>query len=393
MSFSQEIQKIRIDPSSAYGGTASEYFSKIEYIPLESTKESLFGDVTQLIITDSSIIIYDWDTRSTLFFTPGGKYITRIRGKENMYSNINYEQASHRVTVSTYNPYTYNVELKYYSSTGQPLKIKPLTLKSMEERNMLPLGDGYYVTTRNCLIRPGKTPVDSTVGLVEIYKNNQLHKSMLPCNQQKDMSFCTLMGWLRLGKVVQNNSVYVSTPLRHEVYKVSRDTAVKMFQFVFPGNRSFSGQILDSHDKTLLNNIRDQISNDITKVMDVSNIFFNKNLLFFKINTRVYISKAGTDNTSIYNFIYDTTSGRLSALERITADASNFFLPLFDYRVSVFGLEYYNENFYSSISSLKMFTERDKTADRHPVYPKNLEEYFKTQDRKSNPVIVKMKLK
>jgi len=55
----QSPQKIRIIPKQAYGGPVSEYFNKIEYIPLETSKESLFGDINNLTITDDSYIISD----------------------------------------------------------------------------------------------------------------------------------------------------------------------------------------------------------------------------------------------------------------------------------------------------------------------------------------------
>ncbi|MFV0604984.1 MAG: 6-bladed beta-propeller [Niabella sp.] len=77
----QDVPKIRIDPAKAYGGTVSKYFSDVEYIPLETTKESLFGDVNELKITDSSIIITDIDTKSLLIFSKTGRFLKRIYGK------------------------------------------------------------------------------------------------------------------------------------------------------------------------------------------------------------------------------------------------------------------------------------------------------------------------
>src|SRR3569833_2319900 len=75
----QQVEKLRIDPSQAYGGKVSEYFEQVNYIPLETTKESLFGDINQLAITDSSFVITDMDTRAVLFFTRKGRYITKTR--------------------------------------------------------------------------------------------------------------------------------------------------------------------------------------------------------------------------------------------------------------------------------------------------------------------------
>lgn len=64
----QKTPKIRINPGQAYGGTMQEYFDSIEYIPLETTQESLFGDISQLLVTDTGFVINDSDTKTILFF-------------------------------------------------------------------------------------------------------------------------------------------------------------------------------------------------------------------------------------------------------------------------------------------------------------------------------------
>ena len=74
--YSQTVQKIRINPDQAYGGPVSDYFENIEYIPLETTKESLFGDVSEMVVTHDSYVIFDWDTKSVLFFKKeDGKFL------------------------------------------------------------------------------------------------------------------------------------------------------------------------------------------------------------------------------------------------------------------------------------------------------------------------------
>ena len=56
--------KLRINPTEVYGGGASEYSKQIAYIPLEISKEGLFGDITQLIVTGKSYVIFDEDTKA-----------------------------------------------------------------------------------------------------------------------------------------------------------------------------------------------------------------------------------------------------------------------------------------------------------------------------------------
>ena len=48
---------IRIDPAHARSGTASQIFEEVNYIPLETTKESLFGKIDQLAVTEDYFIM------------------------------------------------------------------------------------------------------------------------------------------------------------------------------------------------------------------------------------------------------------------------------------------------------------------------------------------------
>jgi hypothetical protein len=76
--FSQELPKLKINLEQAFGGAFSDYLDSIEYIPLETSKTSLFGNISQLLITDSSFVISDEDTKSILFFSLSGKFIKRV---------------------------------------------------------------------------------------------------------------------------------------------------------------------------------------------------------------------------------------------------------------------------------------------------------------------------
>src|SRR5687768_960534 len=71
---SSEMVTLRIDPESSRGAAVSQVFDEVQFIPLETTKESLFGSVSQLEVTDKNYIIYDYDTRSIFIFSKEGKY-------------------------------------------------------------------------------------------------------------------------------------------------------------------------------------------------------------------------------------------------------------------------------------------------------------------------------
>ncbi|RZL13073.1 MAG: 6-bladed beta-propeller, partial [Pedobacter sp.] len=55
------MKTLRLDPSTARGAAASQVFDEVKFIPLETTKESLFGSISQFVVTDGNYIVYDYD--------------------------------------------------------------------------------------------------------------------------------------------------------------------------------------------------------------------------------------------------------------------------------------------------------------------------------------------
>lgn len=79
LSFAQVKHTLRIDPDNARGGTTGEIFDSIRLIPLETKKESVFGVIEQMEVTDSLFIILDFQSKSILFFYRDGRFKNRIR--------------------------------------------------------------------------------------------------------------------------------------------------------------------------------------------------------------------------------------------------------------------------------------------------------------------------
>lgn len=398
-SYAQDVPKLHIDPAQAYGGSVSDYFDSVEYIPLETTRESILGEIKNIVITDSSIVAYDYDTNCILFFTKSGKFITKIKEgnvHEPPYISISYDRANKIILANLYDPSTAKAKTKYYSLVGIPQEAVSITIE-LEQTEMLPLGNGYFVVRKGCYLPQGEKAKDSIYNLIEIYKGNKLYKSFLPLNPKVTPAPCTWgLGFVRPISVIEDGSFYVSTPLDYYVYKINKDTAIKMYQFVFPANRSFSQKTMNNNNEHFIDSMRVAVFNDFSRIIIVSNIFYHKNFLFFKINPLRILQHQGSENDNQYNFIYDTLSQKLVSIERISPDETTSYLPMLDKygsRVKSEGLLFENGYFYSDISSLQMFAAKEATKDKTPQYPPVLQEYFKTQNRKSNPVIVRMKLK
>lgn len=79
---SSKVISLRIDPSNAKGAKVSEVFKNVKFIPLETTKESLFGNIDILEVCPGYFVIYDFDTNSILVFESNGRFHVKITEKD-----------------------------------------------------------------------------------------------------------------------------------------------------------------------------------------------------------------------------------------------------------------------------------------------------------------------
>ncbi len=86
-----QLPPVLLDPAKAKDTTLSCIFEETEVIPLETTRQSTFGVISQLVVTDRYFIILDTDTDAVLFFDRQGKFITKYKNKPKRY-RINFIQ-------------------------------------------------------------------------------------------------------------------------------------------------------------------------------------------------------------------------------------------------------------------------------------------------------------
>lgn len=394
----QDIPAIRIAPSTAYGGSISSFFDRIEFIPLKTTKESLLGAVDKLVITESSFIAGDWDTKSVYFFSLDGKLITKVKLPQegSLGMDVSYEQDQKRVAIRYINWSTERGECKYYSVIGAPLNV-PTSKISKDNATLVYFGKGYNIGANIRYLNRGEKAKDSVFNLITIYKGNEVFKSLLPFNQAKSLALSRLMGgyslmWGHPIRVLDNN-FYIASPLTFEVYKVNLNGAKPIFRFVLPADRVIPKALIDKNDIKSIDSLSDEIAFNNKLVLQISNIFFWEKYISFKLMPKIFLSKPSSEPEFQYNFLYDTLSKKLIGLERLVPDSSSFYLQPFGHKTNRDGLEFFDGYFYTSLSSLEIINQWEKTKNKVEIYPAVLEEFFRTENRKSNPIIVRMKLR
>lgn len=391
---SSKVQTLRIDPSNAMGGNASDFFSEINYIPLETTDESLFGSISKLEITENYFIILDRNTRSILIFNKNGKFHTKIKGTNGAPIwdfSVNKIAKEIRYSRDQYKTYT------YCDYNGKELR----TLKSGGELAKDEVNDGnmrYFAADKGVSFGYPNT-IDSTSKYYKAWS-----KSLVIFSNGKNKVYAHGLGFDKREGVDRNlittggiwpcNSVndtafYYIRPYTFNVYTIKPDVIKLSYKLVFPFYVALPNDFTVNSD---YNNKRVEYIQKHPKI-----IFYISNFYQLKENL---IFRAGSYNSfDEDNLIYNIRTGTLIAFKHILQDEKSCFLPIYD--DSNWGQSFNSSGIlactggylYTSASSLGMFQYHEKYADQKAKYPPALDNYFKKGSRRDNPVIMQLKLK
>ncbi|GGH73814.1 hypothetical protein HNQ91_003734 [Filimonas zeae] len=359
--------EIRIIPDAAAVNTpASEFLDSVRYVPLETTKESEIGEISQLIVSDDFFIIMDTKaTFSVLLFKKDGRFYKRIKGYNNKPFGSLYE--------IHFNPFLKrlmvmgrvageNTGAFEYSDTGDELSHAPLQVFESIH---------HFLNGNIALSYSGRSS-----SLALLTAKGKVMGNWLPQNSTN----------LKEGEVLSNatafckdsdTTVFYSRPYDYHVYRFSQTGSLTTpFRFVFPLGISLPADFLDND---AYNNKRSDLLNG--KIFQTDFFFQKNNTLAFKL--------AYTDYSL---FAYHTTSGMLYAVEKAEPDSVSFFLPV----ASPWECASHNNAVYSSISCLDMFQAADKIADKNTWLKSlspNLRTFFERGGRYDNPVVSVLYLK
>ena len=395
------MQKLRIYPAQAYGGMASEYFNHIEYIPLETTKKSTFGEPSWLYITDSSFVIGDRDTWSLLFFDLKGKFLTKhplpISYKtKNYWLDINIDVNTKTVIMSS-TPSTEKAKSEwFYFSFRGVLKDEQTVLFDPEKPRLLhKLDENYDLYATYKSVRIKESTQHNKISLLQIFNNKDaVYKDLFSTSPKENpFLFAFSRGKVDVNTPTFNGSLFFVVPFDYTLFHIEKNTVTPVGKFIFPLKNIIPKKDFESKPEKYLDSLQRAKNMDINLVQTVRKIDFHNNTMIFNIQKRIALQPDEGSIIDPLNFMFDTLSKKLSSFERITPDIKSNYLPFMDGFSSTSGMNYKNGYVYTSVASLYMFTAYEKNKNRKPQYPPVLQQYFKTQNRKSNPVIVRMKLK
>lgn len=388
------IKKIFIDPSNASGGSVSQLFDSVRYVPLENRNDLVVGQISNLRVSRHYFVFTDYNTKSIYVFDKLGKFKSRIssvpmtgwiadndfwRIAESFVINPTSEQI-----YITYNDHDKNLK-KYVAvfdpENGQLIskKLMPNLMQDMSAQFVfLPNGNQLFAYT---LPSEQKMHWNEKFYFYEIHNFDSIVKGIIPYDPKDPLTPRDWDCWYHY----DSNDGDISLWNRggdYAFYRIKNDIPSK-YTIVQPAELSLDS--LYYQDPNALKSIENTMAFYRQYKDRTNGIAYLKstgNYISFVLNKSSFY-------TSFDNYVYASQSNMLYSWGHISPDSLSYFLP-----VNVSFIEAMSEDHvYSVMPSYILFQSKNNLTDKSWEHSPVLKEYFTNQTRKSNPVIVELKLK
>jgi hypothetical protein len=384
---SSQMITLHIDPENARGAAVSQVFDEVRFIPLETTKESLFGSIGKIEIADNCFVIYDNDTRAVLIFDQDGKFKGKVGGSKT-------SSGSEKDGFSA--PYGFTMKREGNNSlirviSGSQVYLFDLNGKFVKKANVKDEAFGWGASfSDGTEIEDGKMLKDSTYYNLVLTKNNKDIAAYFPYTKERYKDDYFSSGISPLSNSDIPDEMFFVHFFDYNVYKVTTKKAFLAYRILFPATNSLPEDF--KTNPVYKKKRRDYFLQNPNAIFSVNNVYKIGNNLFFKCPN--LFAPRNKKNALIYNL----KTGNILTIKDLEPDALSSFLPVTDAGAfadfSNHGFHLFDGNYlYTSYSSLAMFTFKEQNSAKNARYTPIMENYFNTQNRKSNPVLIQLKPK
>lgn len=373
------ILNITIDPKDAIlNKETSEILDSILYLPLETTAESMFADITQMEITPQHYIIWDETSNAIFFFSKEGSFSGKITNEDKSLDipfkkigNFALNREKKQLLLSdrhSSNLYIYSLEGKFIKRVRKP-DLMSSQFWSFKDYDLY--FHGYLYLNRELSIPP--------VSLI-LTKRGKKDKIFFPF----DTTAVDYKDVYALPKVFfdnQHNLTYFSKPFDYTVYAIdSLAILTEKFRFNLPGLRTVPDDFL-SNEKYNHKRIT-YVQKNLNLIYALTDFYINHNTLVFRLTGHWYNEL----------FIYSLLSKKLISLSEYISDDMPYMLPIHSTRIH--GINQ-NGDFISSIDAVTMFANKltlGKNSHWETSLPEKLKQFYRGNNLQ-NPMLTILSIK
>ncbi|ANH82801.1 6-bladed beta-propeller [Niabella ginsenosidivorans] len=393
-----QSKTLYIDPDKTTGAPASRVFEEMQFIPLQTTKKSIFGAIRQLVVTKDYFVVLDGDTDALYFFSKKGAFIYKYKIKRFRIQNIQLDHSKNALLIFSQNKnYTIpSVKIQQYlepdskKDVSRYVKATYFFLDNVPAAKTQDIKNFRYAFTNPVLfdtdrfatsfIKAKKNSRDTLdYQLKIINQTTQLH-SYFPYNKQSESAFyfagaaqCTIMP-------THNDSVlFVTRPFRYQIYTLTPSVLKESYKLILPIENAIPASFFSA-------NFQSRGEMDTYKMehasyaSQIDNVIRFNNLIFF--NLRLFNGYKRYIFNSKLDLIYD--------YNKISTDSATCYLPLYGTTIKGF-----DENYiYLSLSAKSVLNAKKNIQNRTPQCTNGaLNQFLQTGKGTDNPVLIRLKPK
>lgn len=355
------VEKIRIVPETAMGGTISERISDLEYIPLKASKNQLLDQVYRCTLTPDRIgilsgkgYLYLYDIKGNLIKIfdqiPGVK---KVKDDHLLFNNIVATKKGFRLTQGMR-----YINVDWDGNFIDTVAIKPDT--TSHATTTIGSSSWHYLTPQFHDKKNMET------------KALRLEDSIIVTFQKMDSIYQPYNSYGSLSEVKKNNKAYASFTYSTQLFELDSLGVSKVYQFIFPLRNTLNlDEVVKIKDYMPLFQYINAHQGVITGIGDV---FPYRDYLI------IQLQKNGS-----FPIALNPTTKEIIGLQNIIPDKSNDYLAFMDR--STLGTD--GEFMYSILFPEDIRQAMGKSVDeRHPVSDR-----LKALEKNNNPIFVRFKLK
>lgn len=369
--------EIRIDPRKAMAEelSVSEVFSKINYIPLETTKNCIIGQIDQMEISDEYFIILNKRSKiinnkwsSTLgIFDKSGKLHAKIDDVQIPFFSIDPDNKM----IITFD-YSKEESLIYYDFNGKFIKKIARPFNFMD---FTPLRAGSFAMYKNF-----DSSSSDDMSLTPSHKfNNLIVTNSNFKSQSAYLPFDTLsVHYTEVYQIGKNflrsgENIYFVQPYQFKVRKMLKDSLINCYDFIFPLQNTLPVDFLNN---LLYKSKRfDYLNQHPYAIFSINNFFSSGSSIAFTLNSQKFKE----------TFLFNLKSRLLTSLSSIIADEASFGLPIGSQVIASDA-----KHFFGWIDAKTLIQNKKKiTLLNNNTEPENsLSELIRNGDVRANPVLI-----
>jgi hypothetical protein len=373
----------RIDPTYARNGAASLFIDSLEFIPLQTNKESYFGRIDKLIVSPHHFIILDRETDAILIFKKNGHFSKKIsaipsmkkKGRNGLFASFvfNYE-SNEIIAYSNYEKskgFVFDLQGQYKGQEKMPDQISDLEYISNGFRAYRPTRP-FYV---------GGTIMDTTIYsnyslVISNLNDSTQNLNLLPISYNSSPKENEVLGrYFNFNTSGKEGPVFFKRYFDYSIYEIDSLGVKRIYSLIFPQNNMLPK---DYYSSSVENKGEIFVKQDV--YFAIKSAYQLKNLLSLSLDVFGVVSKNKPE------LLYDTITGNSLYLGGVQPDALTYNLQAFTPTSSIDACD--GSSFYTSVPSLILFKSKE-AAKSKTIFNKVLTNYFASETIKSNPVIIR----